>query len=96
VRVQWLIERRLRRLTDNVRRAREELAVLDAQLEHFADEADYARTKAIVSDDPFAAQESFHAGRSADTMTKARADLVSRIARMNAEQDELLDRMSSS
>ena len=91
----WLLERRLRRLTDNVRRAREELAVLDAQLEHFTDEADHARTKAIVSDDPFAAQESFHAGRSADTLTKARASLVERLVRMNAEQNELLDRMGT-
>lgn len=91
----WLLERRLRRLTDNVRRAREELAVLDAQLEHFTDEADYARTKAIVSDDPFAVDESFHAGRSADTMAKARASLVERLVRMNAEQNELLDRMGT-
>ncbi len=91
----WFLERRLRRLADNVRRAREELSVLDAQLEHFTDEADYARTKAIVSDDPFAAQESFHAGRSAETMTKARAALAERIVRMNAEQDELLDRMGT-
>jgi cell division septum initiation protein DivIVA len=93
--VSWLIERRLRRLTDQVRRTREELAVLDAQLEHFADEADYARTKAIVSDDPFAAQESFHASRSAETMTKARASLAERLVRLHAEQNELLDRLST-
>jgi cell division septum initiation protein DivIVA len=93
--VSWLIERRLRRLTDQVRRTREELAVLDAQLEHFADEADYARTKAIVSDDPFAVQESFHADRSAETMTKARAALADRLARMNDEQNDLLDRLSA-
>ncbi len=91
----WLIERRLRRLTDNVRRAREELAVLDAQLEHFDDEADYARTKAIVSDDPFASQESFHATRSAQTLAKARADLADRLVRMHAEQNDLLDRLSA-
>lgn len=93
--MRWLIERRLRSLTDGVRRAREELRQLDAELEQVSEEAEDARIRAIVADDAFASHEGFHAQRSADTLVSARASVEKRLARLRAEQDELLDRLGS-
>jgi cell division septum initiation protein DivIVA len=93
--MKWLIERRLRSLTDSVRRAREELVVMDEQIIHFSEEADYAHTKSMVADSPEADRASFEAKRSAETMIKARADLARRLETMRADQDKLLDQLGS-
>ncbi len=93
--MRWLIERRLRTLTDRVRRTREELAQLDAELEQVGEEAEYARIRAIVADDALATHDGFHAQRSAETLVGARASLEKRLAKMRAEQDELLDKLGN-
>lgn len=93
--MRWLIERRLRTLTDSVRRTREELVQLDAELEQVSEEAEHARIRAIVADDPLATHEGFHAQRSADTLVAARASLEKRLARLRSEQDQLLDKLGN-
>ncbi len=93
--MRWLIERRLRSLTDGVRRALEELRQLDAELEQVSEEAEDARIRAIVADDALASYEGFHVQRSADTLVSARAAVEKRLARMRAQQDELLDKLGN-
>src|SRR6185312_1729010 len=49
-----LIERRLTDVTERLKRARQELAVLDEQLAALSDAADDARIRALVSETPLA------------------------------------------
>ena len=91
----WLIERRLRTLTDGVRRALEELRQVDAELEQVGEEAEQARIRALVADDAQANLDGFHAQRSADTLISARAAIEKRLARLRAQQDTLLDRLGN-
>lgn len=93
--MRWLIERRLRSLTDGVRRAMGELRQIDAELQQVGEEAEEARIRAIVADDALATHEGFHAQRSADTLTSARASIEKRLARLRAQQDELLDKLGN-
>lgn len=94
--MRWLVERRLRGLTDSVRRAIAELAVLDEQIVQVSEEAEDARIRSLVAETPLADHENFHAQRSAETLLKARAAVASKLAAMRAEQDRLLDELSGS
>lgn len=82
-----MISRRLSQL-------REDLAVADEQLAHFADDADDARLRALVSETPLADAEHREAARHSLAMARHRADLVDRIERLEREQDELLDKLA--
>ncbi|HZQ86434.1 MAG TPA: hypothetical protein VFA83_16415 [Acidimicrobiales bacterium] len=88
-----LIERRLTEVTDRLRRARQELAVLDEQLASLSDAADDARIRALVSETPLADKEHHEAQRHADAMGRSRAAVLSAIADLQRAQDELLDRL---
>src|SRR5205085_3231257 len=88
-----LIERRLREVHDRLRRARDELAVLDEQLAVFAEAADDARLRALVSETPLANREHHEAQRHADAMARSRTALVATIAELEQTQDKLLDRL---
>jgi len=88
-----LIERRLREVHDRLRRARDELAVLDEQLAVFAEAADDARLRALVSETPLANREHHEAQRHADAMARSRNALVASIAELERTQDQLLDRL---
>jgi hypothetical protein len=88
-----LIERRLTDVTDRLRRARSELAVLDEQLAALADVADEARVRALVSETPLADKEHHEAQRHADAMARSRAAVAATIAELQRSQDELLDRL---
>lgn len=88
-----LIERRLTDVAQRLRRAREELAVLDEQLEVFNDAADDARLRSLVSETPMAHREHSEAQRHADAMARSRRLLESQIAELARAQDELLDRL---
>lgn len=91
-----MVERRLRGLTESVRRAREELSVLDEQIEQVTEEAEDARIRAMVAETPIAAHDNFHAQRSADTLIKARSGVAERLGALRAEQDRLLDELGPS
>ena len=85
-----------RRLTSNskqLRALRDELTVLDSQVAHLADDADDARTRALVSDDGFAERDSIDAQRHVDAQSSYRSSIVAKIAELERRQDELLDEL---
>ena len=88
-----LIERRLREVNGRLRRAREELAVLEEQLAVFADAADEARVRALVSETPLADREHREAQKHADAMARSRAAALASIAELERALDDLLDRL---
>ncbi|MEY2566573.1 MAG: hypothetical protein QOE35_1102 [Actinomycetota bacterium] len=91
-----LIERRLTAVTDRLRRARAELAVIDEQLAALADAADETRVRALVSETPLADREHDEAQRHADAMARSRAAVLATITELQRNQDELLDRLVTS
>lgn len=80
-------------LSKRLRRVREELAVADEQFRALAEAADDARVRALVSETPLAARESNEAQRHAQAMGAARDSLAAQVKRMEAEVDELLDKL---
>ena len=91
----WLVERRLASVGQRLRSLREELAVVDEQLEQLADEADDARIRALVSETPLADREHHDARRHADAMAARRDELRRSIADLEARQDLLLDELTA-
>ncbi|MAM31791.1 MAG: hypothetical protein CL411_05160 [Acidimicrobiaceae bacterium] len=89
------IERRLRTISKQLRSARDDLAVTEEQLIQLADEAADARLRALVSEAPLAEREHRKASRHADRLRKHRDALSVKIAALDAEQDELLDRFGA-
>jgi len=81
-------------LSKRLAQLRAEMAVADEQLAHFTDDADDARLRALVSETPLADSERRAAERHSDAMGRHRDELVARISRIEAEQDELLDRLA--
>jgi uncharacterized protein (DUF342 family) len=90
---QHLVERRLTELSKRLRRSREELAVVEEQLRALSEAADEARIRSDVSETPLAARESQEAQRHAEAMAGARNSLAAQVKRMEAEMDELLDKL---
>ena len=88
-----LIERRLRDTSDRLKIVRAEIGVAEEQLAHFADEADEARLRALVSETPLAEQDHREASRHAEAMRRHRDGLVAEAAQLEAAQDDLLDRL---
>jgi predicted nuclease with TOPRIM domain len=88
-----LIERRLTELGGRLKELRKELAIVDEQLAHLAGEAEDAQLKALVSETPLADHEARETQRHADAMARQRAEVVATIARLEADQDNLLDRL---
>lgn len=90
-----MIERKLAEVADEIRRVRDDLRVSNEQLEHFAAEADDARIRALVSETPLAEHEFQEANRHAETMRRNHAELVDRLAALEARQDDLLDQLTA-
>ena len=88
-----LIERRLREVTGRLQRARTELVALDEQLEFFADAAEEARIRALVSETPLADREHAEAQKHADAMARSRAAVTASIAELEQAVDDLLGRL---
>ena len=86
------VERRLSQVSERLRQLRDELAVSAEQLAHLADAADDARLRSLVSETPVADHDHRQAERHADAMRRHRAKVEGEIARLELEQDELLDR----
>jgi chromosome segregation ATPase len=87
------IERRLFEIAKRLRRATEELAVLDEQLQALSDAAEEARVRSLVSETPLAHKEYTEAQRHADALARSRSTLLASIAGMRRSQDELLDKL---
>ena len=88
-----LVERSLRDVHSRLKRARDELAVLDEQLVVFNDAADDARIRSLVSETPQAVHDHSDAQRTADTANRARQSLLATIRELESRQDELLGRL---
>ena len=90
-----LIERKLADVSERLKRLRGELQVADEQLAFFAEAADDARLRALVSETPLATHDHDEAQRHADAMARHRADVLASIRELERSQDELLDRLVS-
>jgi hypothetical protein len=88
-----LVERRLSDVTSRLRKAREELEVLDEQRAALAETADDLRIRSVVAETPGAEREFRDAQRHVDAMDRSRNELAKRIADLQRSQDELLDRL---
>jgi predicted nucleic acid-binding Zn-ribbon protein len=85
------VERRLSQVSERLRQLREELAVSAEQLDHLADAADDARLRSLVSETPVADHDHRQAERHAEAMRRHRAKVEAEIARLERDQDALLD-----
>ena len=89
------VERRLTEVGRRLRELRGELQVADEQLLHLADAADNARLRALVSETPVSDREHREAARHAESMRAHRERVASEIARLEQQQDALLDRLTA-
>ncbi len=90
-----VIERRLTEVGERLQRLRSDLAVAEEQLAHLSADATDARVRALVSETAQSGGEHRNAERHARAMERHRDDVVADIARLEATQDDLLDRMGS-
>jgi hypothetical protein len=87
--------RRLRRTSERLVSLRDELRVIDEQRSQLADEADDTELRSMVSDSPMARMEAREAAGHAEAHARARAKVLAEIARLEAQQDQLLDRLNA-
>lgn len=92
----FLVERKLREVTRRLHALREELAITDEQGGQFSDEAEDDRLRALVSETPIADHEFRESQRHADAWARRRGEILDSIRRLEARQDELLDRLTGS
>ena len=89
----WLVERRLSKVATRLKSLRGELAVIDEQLLHLADDAEDHELRAMVSETASASFEARDARRHVEAMQRHRAHVVAEITELERRQDELLDEM---
>lgn len=89
------IERRLRRISRELVEAREDLRVTDEQALHFSEIADDTRLRSIVSDSPQDRVDNVDAQQTSASMSRHRDELVTRIRKLEQDQDELLDQLAA-
>ena len=70
-----------------------ELEVADEQLAHLAEGADEARLRALVSETPLAERDHHEAERHAAAMRRHRDQLAAEVTKLEAAQNDLLDRL---
>ncbi len=88
-----LLERRLSDVTNRLKRAREELVVVEQQRAALAEAADDLRIRAVVAETKHAEREHRDAQRHVDAMDRSRNELAKRIEDLQRSQDELLNRL---
>ncbi|MCD9622562.1 hypothetical protein [Rhabdothermincola salaria] len=88
-----MVERRLTDVSTQLKELRRELAVTDEQLAQLSDEAEDARLRSLVSETPLAEREHREASRHAEAMQRHRGEVMGDIVRLEALQDELLDKL---
>ena len=76
-----------------LKKARADLVVLDEQLVVMTDEADEARVRALVDENPASGKEHREAQKHADAMARSRTALLATIAELESTQDRLLDEL---
>ncbi len=90
-----IVKWKLKKAGSRLRALRAELLVIDEQRPYLADEADDLELRAIVDESSHTRLAAREASGHAGAMARARAHAVAEIARLEAKQDELLDRLSS-
>jgi hypothetical protein len=93
--LRWLVERKLSDAASRLRKAREELAILNEQGDFFEEEAEDARIRSVIAETPGAVGNHNDAQRHVNAMAKARLSVSTRIIELQRQQDELLDKLSS-
>ena len=87
------VERRLRAVGKRLAKLRADLVIADEQLAHFAGESDDLRIRSLVSETPLAGEDHRQAERHSLAMARHRSELVEALARLEQEQDALLDEL---
>lgn len=90
------IERKLRRVGEHLRSLRDDLRVTEEHLAQLSDEEEDARIRALVSETPVAEKEHRKASRHAERLRSSRTKALTKIADLEREQDDLLDRLTTS
>jgi chromosome segregation ATPase len=90
------VERRLRRVSEQLRSLRDDLRVTEEHLAQLSDEEEDARIRALVSETPLAEKEHRKASRHAERLRRSRDKSIAKIAALEREQDDLLDRLTAS
>lgn len=88
-----LVERRLIEVSTELKKLRSELHVANEQLAHFADEAEDARMRSLVSETPGAGRDHREAEKHVAAMSRHRDELQAKVSTLEQSQDELLDRL---
>ena len=90
---QRLIEKRLRRNSENLKQLQIELTLLDEQLAALTDDASEKEMRSLVSETPLALHEYRDAQKHVDALQEQRHHLVQAIAAQKQSQDDLLDKL---
>ena len=88
-----LIEKRLRRNSENLKQLQTELTLLDEQLSALSDDANEKEMRSLVSETPLALHEYRDAQKHVEVLVEHRGFLIRAIAEQTRNQDELLDRL---
>ena len=80
-------------MSARIRSLRDELLVIDEQLDHLGDDADDQEIRALVSETAGSSFEARDARRAAGAWPESPAHVVDEIASLEQRQDELLDRL---
>jgi flagellar biosynthesis chaperone FliJ len=88
-----IVERRLFDANAQLRRARSELEVIDAQLEALQDDADEAQIRMLVSETALAHRTWREAQGHLELLKKELAAVRQRVAELEQKQDELLAKL---
>jgi len=83
--------RKMTRVSDRLRAAREELAATDAQLEFFAEQADDLTVRGLVSEQVLDKRAADEAKRTVENTRRHRERVAAEIARLETQLDQLLD-----
>ncbi|MGA2531202.1 MAG: hypothetical protein ABSG36_18845 [Acidimicrobiales bacterium] len=87
------VESRLLDIHARLVRARQELAVVEEQLDVFLETAEETRIRSLVSETPLADRDWQDAQRHAEAMMRARDSASARVVELERVQDELLGKL---
>lgn len=90
------LEKTLSQIGERLKRAREELRIVEEQLLFQMDVLEEAKTRMLVSETPLADREFHEARGDHERLLRQRNDFQKEIVDLQAEQDRLLDRMLGS
>lgn len=90
-----VVERRLSQVHGRLRKARQELAVVDEHLAALAEDADEARIRSLVSETPLAERELEAAERHVEAMVRSRQAVLTSIGDLERAEDQLLGRLTT-